>query len=556
MDAKKLASAPAALLAVPSGNPGAFLMAILALRTILRNMACLLRISSAKSNTRESLYIELLRTDRRAPHIFASLAWVPGLCEHGTTQEGRMPTMEASLLPVAHADLRPGRPDARGDRGVAAMNGESSLGVLLLRCAALSHREVREAVRRAGLSLSVELAENRREFLEELRRGSPSVIVAGRESIPDLDLREVFERARHSQPPIPVVLVGGNASQTESLSILRDGATEYLADGDLEYLPIGLARALRVRENSSAQVRVQVELDRAASMLRENQKLITVGRLAASIAHEINNPLEAVTNLLYLLGEEKDLPASARGYIALAQRELQRVGQISRQTLNFSRETTGPVRTHLDELMEEVLSLYGRRIAEKNIRVERQYDCHDEAIVYPGEMRQVLSNLVTNAIEASSLRGRLRIRVRCSRSWSDHGVRGVRISVGDNGSGIDPAVQRRLGEPFFTTKGQRGTGLGLWVTRSIIQRYGGEIQLRSSVAEARHGTVFSLFLPTNLRPIVVERNPGSGESGPGGTGSRHPVLDPTGTHGTRFDETAVGRNLSGETSLRRRASGE
>ncbi|MGA8528989.1 MAG: HAMP domain-containing sensor histidine kinase, partial [Acidobacteriaceae bacterium] len=97
-----------------------------------------------------------------------------------------------------------------------------------------------------------------------------------------------------------------------------------------------------------------------------------------------------------------------------------------------------------------------------------------------------------------------RVRVRCTRSWSDPGVHGIRVSVGDNGSGIPLEVQRRLGEPFFTTKGQRGTGLGLWVTRSIVERYGGDIQLRSSVDARRHGTVFSIFLPTNLRPQMVE----------------------------------------------------
>ena len=285
----------------------------------------------------------------------------------------------------------------------------------------------------------------------------------------------------------------------------------------MDHLPTVLARALKVRQSVIQQSQAQHELDRTAVVLRENQKLITIGRLAASIAHEINNPLESITNILFLLGEEKDLSSSATGYLSLAQRELDRVAQISRQTLRFSRETTGPVRSHLDDLLEEVLSLYSRRIMEKSLRVERQYACSEEATVYPGEIRQVLSNLVSNALEASSHQGRLRVRVRSSRSWADPGVRGIRVSIGDNGCGIPADVQRRLGEPFFTTKGQRGTGLGLWVTRSIIQRYGGEIQLRSSVDPARHGTVFSIFLPTNLRPQKVDRvpEPDSGSSNPG-----------------------------------------
>jgi signal transduction histidine kinase len=278
-----------------------------------------------------------------------------------------------------------------------------------------------------------------------------------------------------------------------------------------------LARALKVRQSVILQSQAQHELDRTAVMLRENQKLNTIGRLAASIAHEINNPLESITNILFLLGEEKDLSSSATGYLSLAQRELDRVAQISRQTLRFSRETTGPVRSHIDDLLEEVLSLYGRRIIEKSLRVERQYARSEEATVYPGEIRQVLSNLVSNALEASSHQGRLRLRVRSTRCWADSGVRGIRVSIGDNGCGIPADVQRRLGEPFFTTKGQRGTGLGLWVTRSIIQRYGGEIQLRSSVDPARHGTVFSIFLPTNMRPQKVDRapEPGGGSGNPG-----------------------------------------
>lgn len=421
-----------------------------------------------------------------------------------------MKTLEADIsgtLPVKIREMRPPSPAVPVEPRGAEMIGESIPGVLMLRCSALSHHAVRAAAHQAGLRLAVDFAENRREFLDELRGGHTDLIVAGPEGLPDLELREIFNRAGSAQPPIPVILAGGRIPQGEAIRILRSGATEVLQSGELERLPAALARALKVRQSAVVQNRAQQELDRTAVLLRENQKLITIGRLAASIAHEINNPLESITNLLYLLGEERDLSGAARSYLALAQKELGRVGQISRQTLNFSRETTGPVRAHIDELMEEVLSLYSRRIMEKNLRVERQYDCPEEAMVYPGEMRQVLSNLVTNAVEASAPNGRLRVRVRCTRSWSDPGVRGIRISVGDNGSGIPLEVQRRLGEPFFTTKGQRGTGLGLWVTRSIVQRYGGEIQLRSSVDSRRHGTVFSIFLPTNLRPRVVELTP-------------------------------------------------
>jgi signal transduction histidine kinase len=244
------------------------------------------------------------------------------------------------------------------------------------------------------------------------------------------------------------------------------------------------------------------ELDRVAEVLRENQKLITLGRLTASIAHEINNPLESITNLLYLI--EQDSPENAPEYLRIAQRELNRVVQISKQTLTFSRETSTPVRVEMAELIEEVLGLYAHRISEKNLSIVRQYDTREEIRLLPGEMRQVLSNLIANAVEATAPQGRIVIRIRKASYWSAKGAEpGIRISIGDSGSGIPSEVRSLLGQPFFTTKGQRGTGLGLWVTQSILSRYGSGLQIRSSVGSVKHGTVFSFVLPLGLRPIKV-----------------------------------------------------
>jgi len=261
------------------------------------------------------------------------------------------------------------------------------------------------------------------------------------------------------------------------------------------------------------------ELDRIAEILRENQKLITLGRLTASIVHEINNPLESVTNLLYLM--EQDSAEKAAEYLKLAQRELSRVVQITRQTLTFSRETGAPIHVQLPELIDEVLGLHGRRIDDKSLRVARQYQAHESVSVLPGEMRQVLSNLISNAIEATSPRGRIVIRISPARRWSGQGQerRGLRLSIGDNGSGIPVEIRGHLGEPFFTTKGQGGTGLGLWVTQAILSRYGGELKVRSSVSSAQHGTVFSIFLPIQQRTLAVV--PGGGEDDNlSGTGKR------------------------------------
>jgi two-component system, NtrC family, sensor kinase len=429
-----------------------------------------------------------------------------------------MSTLEA--LPLPGLKLEAGKRFTNLEQTAATEGLRGPVSVLfILRSSSLSPREVCGAAQRAGLA-ATQVISRARELLEALRSGAVDVIVAGQDSLPDMDRREMLDRARSAQPPVPVILVGESSSEEEALRMLREGATDYVPFPEMARLPSAIARALRTRQSAEEQAKTKRELDRASSMLRDNQKLIGVGRLAATIAHEINNPLESVTNLLYLLNEETSLSETARGYLAMAQRELDRVAQISRQTLKFARETPGPQRARIDELLEEVLALYSRRIAEKNLRIERRYDCREEALVFPGEMRQVLSNLVTNAIEASTMNGRLCLRVRGSRSWSDTGVRGIRIAVGDTGTGIPVEVQRRLGEPFFTTKGQRGTGLGLWVTRSIIERYGGEIQLRSSTRTDRHGTVFSIFLPTNLGPRAVDRR----RDTDGNTGTRSKIV--------------------------------
>ncbi|MGB7136879.1 MAG: ATP-binding protein [Acidobacteriaceae bacterium] len=464
-----------------------------------------------------------------------------------------MVLLEAEMLPAEGRRVTLTSPAANAwlpDEEMSVQMSDRSIPrVLLLLPSEVSHHAVHVAARRSDLSVIFDRARDRREFLDFLRGGGIDAVIAAPEGLPDIKLGEIFERAHSVQPSIPVLLTVGRTEERDAVRYLRGGAAEVLPASQLAQFPAALVRVLKARQSAVLEAQTLQERDRTAVTLRENQKLITIGRLAASITHEINNPLESITNLLFLLGEEQDLSSAARGYLVLAQRELDRVTQICRQTLNFSRETSGPVRVHIDGLLEEVLALYSRRIMEKNLRVERQYDCPDEPAVYPGEMRQVFSNLITNAIEASSPNGRLLLRVRCTRAWSDPGVRGVRVSVGDNGSGIPPQIQRRLGEPFFTTKGQSGTGLGLWVTRSIIQRYGGEIQLRSSVDPRRHGTVFSIFLPTNLRPQRVDRpqggsSPGSapGSGSPAGSGSGSATLRP---------RSGSGGRLSAEEPLRR-----
>lgn len=281
----------------------------------------------------------------------------------------------------------------------------------------------------------------------------------------------------------------------------NDAGTSRMAG--LSNLPHILRRAiLSSREAASVEQKQPAETAEDAAntlmatrAMRESQRLAAIGKLTAEIAHEINNPLESVGNLLYLAMREPGMPARAVEYLRSAEREMQRIVQISKQTLSFSRESAEPVLVRVTELMDEVVGLYSRRIGQKKLAVIREYSTTDSIPGMPGELRQVFSNLVTNAIEATAPGGTLRLRIRTVvQHLGGTLCRGLRITVGDTGAGIPEPVRSRLGQMFFTTKGESGTGLGLWVTKGIIARYGGTLQLRSSTG-ASHGTVFSIFLP-------------------------------------------------------------
>lgn len=227
--------------------------------------------------------------------------------------------------------------------------------------------------------------------------------------------------------------------------------------------------------------------------LRRSEKLAATGQLAASIAHEINNPLAAVTNVLYILRTHPDMSAKLLDLLRTGERELERVIHITRQTLAFYREVAAPVLTSVSSLMEEVLTVYSRKIEEKNVMVQKQFEAVHEIRAFPGELRQVFSNLVLNALEAVPEPGAIAIRVR--RATGREGQAGIRITVSDNGSGIAPDHLPRIFEPFFTTKDSKGTGLGLWVSHGIVNKHQGSIRVRTSTTGLRHGTSFVVFLP-------------------------------------------------------------
>jgi PAS domain S-box-containing protein len=231
-----------------------------------------------------------------------------------------------------------------------------------------------------------------------------------------------------------------------------------------------------------------------------NEKLAVAGRLAATIAHEIHNPLDSVSNLLYLLRNGASQDESVH-FMDMAEQELARVTQISRAMLGLYRESKAPVVVDLREMLQEILLLMERRFIELGATASTNMPEPICVAAFPAELRQVFTNLITNAAEAASPRGMVTVSLGPQAAGTDGSgqkmAAGATVTITDNGAGISPEVEPHLFQPFFTTKGERGTGLGLWVSRGIINKHGGLISLKSDTGKATHGTVVSVFLATN-----------------------------------------------------------
>lgn len=255
----------------------------------------------------------------------------------------------------------------------------------------------------------------------------------------------------------------------------------------VSYLPV-FAEDGTVRAISGATVEVTQQKKQEAALV-QSEKLAAVGRLASSISHEINNPLEAVTNLLYLAGTLEGIPSDARMYVEQAQDELSRVSQIVTQTLRFHRQAVRQTAVTAAQLIDAVLNLYQGRLANSRIKVEVCYSTVRPMICFENDIRQVLNNLIANAIDAMRMGGVLTVRAH------EVGKDRVRIAVADTGHGMPRETVERVFEPFYTTKGLNGTGLGLWISHGIVERHGGCLRLRSSTHPRTHGTIFTLELP-------------------------------------------------------------
>jgi signal transduction histidine kinase len=232
----------------------------------------------------------------------------------------------------------------------------------------------------------------------------------------------------------------------------------------------------------------------AEDALRKAERLAAMGRVAGIIAHEINNPLEAISNTFFLLRDHPSLDDEARHYAQMGEEEMLRLSHITRQTLGFYRESKHPVQVSIAQLLDDILELQLRRLEFNKIAVEKRYRSKGMVLGFPVELKQVFLNLIGNAVQAMPDGGKLRLHVfACSRR--DDRRAGTWVSVCDTGVGIDAEHVKHLFEPFFTTKSAKGTGLGLWISKGIIQKYGGSISFRSLRRSDRNITCFQIFLP-------------------------------------------------------------
>lgn len=301
-----------------------------------------------------------------------------------------------------------------------------------------------------------------------------------------------LQREDRDQPALTLIREA-LAEKREVVAILKN----YRKDGSFFWNELSMS-PIRNRDGKVTHI-VGIQMDVTARVefeaaLRESEKLAAVGRLAASIAHEINNPLESLTNLIFLARAAED-PMVVKQYLTQADAELVRASHITSQSLRFYRQSTKPMAVRPSEILEGVVHLYEAKLINANIDVEMRERSTESVVCLESEIRQVLTNLVRNSIDAmAGSRGRLLLRTRHSTNWAT-GAQGTMITIADTGTGISEKVQKNLYKAFFSTKGIGGTGLGLWVSAEIVKRHHGSLRVRSSAVPKRSWTVFQLFLP-------------------------------------------------------------
>jgi signal transduction histidine kinase len=307
----------------------------------------------------------------------------------------------------------------------------------------------------------------------------------------------VLQRVKASLADIPVIMFTGTAQQEDAVAAMKAGLDEFVVKSVRHFVRLPVA----------VEAVIQHGMQRRA--LRQSERLAVIGRLTSTVMHEIRNPLESVQGLLHLLGKDRNATDDIRHLAQSAEVQLSHIQEIIGRTLNLSRESAAPMSIDLGKITDDVLKFYTGRMELNRIEVARDYgvDCRVEG--YAGETRQVISNVVANALDAMGRGGKLSVHIR--RRQNDH-RRGISYIVRDTGPGIPREHYARIFQPFFTTKGDKGTGLGLWIVDEIVRRRGGHIRLRTSMRAGRSGTCFRIFLPdtvTGANVTGLERTSGA-----------------------------------------------
>ncbi len=367
------------------------------------------------------------------------------------------------------------------------MNAAKKLRVLNIEDSDDDSLLLRHHLTRSGYHVTWKRVETPEAFATALDTALWDVVISDY-VMPKFSALAALAELKERESDIPFIVVSGAIGEETAVAAMRAGACDYLMKDNL-------ARLVPAIERELLEASHRKERKRAELALRNAERLASLGRLAAVIAHEINNPLEAVTNVLYLLRHRADLDPLSRDYIRIADEELARVAHIVRQALSFSRGHSNVAEVRVSTVLQNVLDLYGSRMQAENVTIQKQFKCEGDIVAIEGELRQVFSNLIVNAVDAVGKGGTVVLRVSPARNCRNGGSDGIRVIIADNGTGIRPEYRNELFEPFFTTKGNKGTGLGLWISREIVEKHGGTIRLHSRTTPGSSGTVFSVFLP-------------------------------------------------------------
>jgi signal transduction histidine kinase len=290
----------------------------------------------------------------------------------------------------------------------------------------------------------------------------------------------VLQRVKSTLPDTPVIMFTATAQQEDAVNAMKAGLDEYVVKSVKHFVRLPLA------------VDAVVQSARQRKALRQSERLAVVGRLTSTVMHEIRNPLESAQGLLYVLAQDNEATDEIRQLAQSVQVQLSHVQEIINRTLSLSRESAAPVSLDLGKVTDEILKFYSGRMELNRIAVDRRYGVNCRFEGYIGETRQVVSNIIANALDAISRDGTLTIRIRRQVA---NGRPGITYLVRDTGPGIPAQYQEAVFQPFFTTKGEKGSGLGLWIVDEIVRRRGGTLWLRTSTRTGRSGTCFRVFLP-------------------------------------------------------------